>query len=80
VAILLVNLARPEGASGFKLAVFGDLKSSPEYGEWKERDRFMDRVFVGEMHPLVRVHSRCDGNATYIVCAAHGKIHEGTCN
>jgi hypothetical protein len=80
VASLLVNVAHPEGASGFKLAVFGDLKSSPEYGEWKERDRFMDRVFVGEMHPLVRVHSRRDGNATYIVCAAHGKIHEGTCN
>lgn len=73
VASLLVNVARPEGASGFKLAVFQDLKSSPEYGEWKERDRFMDTVFIGEMHPLVRVHSRRDGNATYIFAEPAGK-------
>jgi hypothetical protein len=68
-----VNVARPEGASGFKLAVFQDLKSSPEYGEWKERDRFMDTIFVGERHPLVRVHSRRDGNATYIFAEPAGK-------
>ena len=73
VASLLVNVARPEGASGFKLAVFEDLKSSPEYGEWKERDRFMDTVFVGEMHPLVRVHSRRNGDATYIFAEPAGK-------
>jgi len=66
VASLLVSVARPEGATGFKLAVFEDLKSSPEYGEWKERDRFIDTLFIGEMHPLLRVHSRRDGNATYI--------------
>ena len=73
VASLLVNVARPEGVSGFKLAVFQDLKSSPEYGEWKERDRFMDTVFVGEMHPLVRVHSRRNGDATYIFAEPAGK-------
>jgi hypothetical protein len=73
VASLLVNVAHPEGASGFKLAVFEDLKSSPEYGEWKERDRFMDTVFISEMHPLVRVHSRRNGNATYIFAEPEGK-------
>ena len=73
VASLLVNVARPEGASGFKLAVFEDLKSSPEYGEWKERDRFIDTLFIGEMHPLVRVHSRRDGNSTYIFAEPAGK-------
>jgi hypothetical protein len=73
VASLLVNVTRPEGASGFKLAVFQDLKSSPEYGEWKERDRFIDTLFVGEMHPLVRVHSRRDGNSTYIFAEPAGK-------
>jgi hypothetical protein len=73
VASLLVSVARPEGATGFKLAVFEDLKSSPEYGEWKERDRFMDTVFIGEMHPLVRVHSQRGGNATYIFAEPSGK-------
>jgi hypothetical protein len=73
VASLLVRVTRPEGASGFKLAVFQDLKSSPEYSEWKERDHFMDTLFIGEMHPLVRVHSRRNGNATYIFAEPAGK-------
>ena len=73
MASLLVDVARPEGASGFKLAVFEDLKSSPDYAAWKERDRFMDTLFVGEMHPLVRVHSRRDGSCTYIFAEPAGK-------
>ncbi len=73
VASFLVKVARPEGATGFKLAVFEDLKSSPEYSEWAERDRFIDTLFVGEMHPLVRVHSRRDGEATYIFAEPAGK-------
>ncbi len=74
VASLLVNVARPEGVSGFKLAVFQDLEVlQPEYREWKERDRFIDTLFVGEMHPLVRVHSQREGNATYIFAEPAGK-------
>ena len=73
LASLLVNVTRPEGTSGFKLAVFEDLKSSPDYGEWKERDRFIDTLMVGETHPMVRVHSRRDGSATYIFAEPAGK-------
>jgi hypothetical protein len=69
----VVNVARPEGASGLKLAIFEDLKFSPEYSDWKERDRFIDSLVIGEMQPLVRVHSRRDGNSTYIFAEPSGK-------
>ena len=66
VASFFVKVARPEGASGFKLAVFEDLKSAADPGEWRERDRFMDTLSGSNLHPLVRVHSRRNGEATYI--------------
>jgi len=65
LANLVVTVAHPKGASGFKLAVFEDLKSSGA-GEWTERDHFMDSLAGGSLHPLVRVHSRRSGEATYI--------------
>jgi len=73
VASFIVKVAHPEGASGFKLAVFEDLKSSPESREWTERDRFMDSVSGPSLHPLVRVHSRRSGEATYIFMGPEGK-------
>lgn len=66
VASFFVKVARPDGASGFKLAVFEDLKSAADPGEWRERDRFMDTLSGSNLHPLVRVHSRRNGEATYI--------------
>lgn len=69
VASLFVKVARPEGASGVKLAVFEglqDLKSAGDPAEWRTRDRFMDSLAGPGLHPLVRVHSRRNGEATYI--------------
>jgi hypothetical protein len=65
MANFVVKVAHPEGASGFKLAVFEDLKSQGG-GEWTERDHFMDSLASSRLHPLVRTHSRRDGEATYI--------------
>ncbi len=66
LASFVVSVAHPAGASGFKLAVFEDLKSSPDEREWTERDHFMDTISGPNLHPMVRVHSRRNGEATYI--------------
>jgi len=73
VANFFVKVARPEGAGGFKLAIFEDLKSGVDPGEWRERDRFMDTLSGSNLHPLVRVHSRHNGEATYIFMDPAGK-------
>jgi len=81
VANLFVKVARPEGASGFKLAVFEDLKdlkSATDPGEWRERDRFMDTLSGPRLHPLVRVHSRRNAEATYIFMDPERKSSQST--
>jgi hypothetical protein len=80
-ANFFVKVARPEGASGFKLAVFEDLKdlqSAADPGEWRERDRFMDTLSGPNLHPLVRVHSRHNGEATYIFMGPASKSSQST--
>lgn len=77
VASFFVKVARPEGASGLKLAIFEDLKS-PDAGDWRERDRFMDTLTGLELHPLVRVHSRRNGEATYIFVGPASKSSKTT--
>jgi hypothetical protein len=80
-ANLFVKVARPEGASGFKLAVFEglkDLKSAEDPGEWRERDHFMDTLSGSNLHPLVRVHSRHNAEATYIFMGAANKSGKST--
>jgi hypothetical protein len=71
LASLAVNIVRPAGASGFKLAVFEDLSYSPEDRE--KLDRFMYGLSGGDLHPLVRVHSRRDGESTYIFMGEAGR-------
>jgi len=67
VANLFVKVARPAGASGFKLAVFEHFNGPQEYSELVELDRFMSELCVNGLHPLVRVHSRRGGeSSTYI--------------
>jgi hypothetical protein len=76
VANFVVKVTRPEGASGFKLAVFEgvkDLGSESDPGAWRERDRFMDTLVSSHLHPLVRVHSRRDNEATYIFMGTASK-------
>ncbi|MGC9950758.1 MAG: hypothetical protein ABSF64_30695 [Bryobacteraceae bacterium] len=81
VANLFVKVARPEGAAGFRLAVFEglrDLQSDGDTGQWRERDRFMDTVADSNLRPLVRVHSRHDGEATYIFVGPVSKPGKST--
>jgi hypothetical protein len=76
VANFFVKVAHPEGASAIKLAVFEglkDLKSAEDPGQWHARDRLMDTLASSSLHPMIRVHSRHDGEATYIFMGPSGK-------
>jgi len=73
MANLFVKVARPAGASGFKLAVFENLGSSPSYGEHDELDQFMRHLSGSGLHSLVRVHSRANGESTYIFAGEAGR-------
>ena len=68
VANIFVKVAHPAGASEFKLAIFEDLKSRG-YRDERELDQFMRELSSGRLHPLVRVHSRRDGESVYIYAA-----------
>ena len=65
LASLVVKVAHPAGTSEFKLAVFEDLKSIDE-GDEQDLDRFMHDFSSNRLRPLVRVHSRRDGESIYI--------------
>jgi hypothetical protein len=65
VANLFVKTAHPQGVSGFKIAMFEDLKGGEGDSD------FMDRLDFG-LHRLVRTRSRADGEATYIYAADAG--------
>jgi hypothetical protein len=73
VANLFVQVAHPAGTSGFKLAVFENLGSSPSYGEHAELDQFMRHLSGGGLHSLVRVHSRANHESTYIFAGEAGR-------
>ena len=73
VANLFVKVAHPAGTSGFKLAVFENLGSSPTYGEHAELDQFMRNLSGGGLHSLVRVHSRANHESTYIFAGEAGR-------
>ncbi|MGO4882689.1 MAG: hypothetical protein ACLP59_18005 [Bryobacteraceae bacterium] len=68
-ANLFVSVAHPGGAHSVRLAVFEDLKdlrSREGAYDWRDRDRLMDTISGPSLHPMIRVHSRHDGEATYI--------------
>ncbi len=73
VANFVVEVGRPAGASGFKLAVFQDLGSSREYDGPADLERFMDGLSSGRLHPLIRVRSQRSGESTYIYTGDAGK-------
>jgi len=73
VAGFFVKVVRPAGTSGFKLAIFEDLPSSPDSRDERELDRFMDGISTGGLHALVVTHSRRDGESSYILAGAIGK-------
>ena len=70
-ANFFVKVIRPAGVSGFKLAVFENLHTS--YREQEQLDGFMDGLAARDLHPLIRVHSRRDGESTYILTGEIGK-------
>ena len=72
MANFLVKVARPAGTSGFKLAIFQNLESSPSYGPRAELDQFMRGLSGSGLHPLVRVHSRGNSESTYIYAGELG--------
>lgn len=73
VANFVVKVASPAGASGFKLAVFQDLTSAPEYGCWADMQQLMNSLSTGSLHPLIRVRSNRSGESTYIFTGDVGK-------
>lgn len=74
MANLFIKVSHPAGAGSFRLAVFEDLKCSPGYREWADMDRFItDTISAAELRPLVSVHSRREGESTYIFAGPVGK-------
>ena len=73
VANLFVKAARPAGTTGFKVALFEDLRSSSDYREQVDLDRFMDDVCSRGLHALVVTHCRRDGESSYILAGEIGK-------
>ena len=71
-ASFVVKVARPAGASGFKLAVFENLRSTPAYRDRDELNRFMDGLSSAGLHRVVCARSRRDGEATYIYVGEAG--------
>ena len=70
VANFLVTVARPEGVSGFKLAVFDHLDAAPVDGGHAELDRLIGGLCGKNLRPLVEAHSR--GDSTYILAGESG--------
>ncbi|MGA2194887.1 MAG: hypothetical protein ABSH40_06420 [Bryobacteraceae bacterium] len=71
VANFFVKVVRPGGATGFKLAVFENLRSDDQ--DEVDLDRFMDRIGESGLHRLLRVHSRRDGESAYIYLGDLGR-------
>jgi len=71
LASFAIQIAHPAGTSGFKLAVFEDLKSSRE--DQVDLDRLMNSISGHGLQPLVRTHSRRNSESTYIFMGDEGK-------
>src|SRR5258706_11378237 len=71
LASFAIQIAHPAGTSGFKLAVFEDLKSSRE--DQVNLDRLMNSISGHGLQPLVRTHSRRNSESTYIFMGDEGK-------
>jgi hypothetical protein len=72
-ADFFLKVRRPAGAGEFKLALFENLDSSRTSGDPGELDRVMRGVSSPALHPLVRIHSRTNGQSTYIYADEAGK-------
>jgi len=66
IANFFVKVKRPEGVHSVRLAIFEDLKAPSDARARQDLDAFMDKLSGPNLHPMVRVHSRRDGESTYI--------------
>jgi hypothetical protein len=77
VANLVTKAARPAGTSGFKLAIFEDLKGRGDDNDlatgMAKLDQFMNGLTPGGLQPVVRAHSRHGEAATYIYAGEVGR-------
>jgi hypothetical protein len=73
VANLFVKVAHPAGARSIKLALFENLNSAQAYGDTADLDRLFDELSAGGLRPVVRTHSRHNGESTYICTGEVGK-------
>jgi len=73
VANLVTKVARPAGTSGFKLAIFEDLRDRGDDDAPWELDQFMSGLSHNGLHPMVRAHSRHGAEATYIYTGDVGR-------
>ncbi|SPE35751.1 conserved exported hypothetical protein [Candidatus Sulfopaludibacter sp. SbA3] len=73
VANFVLKVAHPAGTSGFRIALFEDLKTDLDEEKQAELDRFMDGLSSPKLRPFIRTRSRDEGEATYIFCGETGK-------
>lgn len=65
LASFVANRVRPAGIKNIKLAVFENLEAS-DHPPDADLDAFMQNVAGPEFRPFVRVHSRRDGEQTFV--------------
>src|SRR5262249_48659725 len=71
LANFVLKVAHPAGTSGVKIAIFEDLQTTDD--DLDALDQFMNQIDGERLHPMVRVHSRRGGEATYIYTGEVGK-------
>jgi hypothetical protein len=71
LANFVLKVVRPGGATGFKLAVFEDLKSDEQ--DLEAMDRFMDKIGESNMHRLLRAHSQRGSESAYLYLSEPGR-------
>lgn len=68
---IVLKTAHPQGVSGFRIAMFENLDGGA--GERGDLDALMNRLGGADLHPVVQVRSRHNGESTYIFTGNPGK-------
>jgi len=77
VANFFVQVARPGGATGFKLAIFENLRrAGADDGDnaQRELDCSMDEIAGANLHRLMRMHSQPERESAYIYLSDSGRV------
>jgi hypothetical protein len=74
IAALTLNVTRPEGTQGFKVAIFEDEELTPGSND-DGFENAVERALGENWKPLVRVWSRRDGERSHIyTCVSGGNV------